>query len=48
MNLFDDFKTPVFRKELKDDLSYFEYTEDFILSTESITNYVNHILKHLK
>ena len=45
---FDEIISPAFRMELKDDVSYFEYTEDFILSTELLNSYVKHILQSLK
>ena len=43
---FDCLMTPVFRKEPKDKISYFEYTKDFIKSNEQLSYYVAHIMRH--
>lgn len=38
-------RTPVFRKNYKDKLTYFELTDDFINSPQQIYEYIRHILK---
>lgn len=44
---YDTFMSPVFRKEYKDKLSYFEYTEDFISSDEMLGRYADHIIQYM-
>lgn len=45
---YDAVMTPLFLKEYKDKCSYFELTEDFLKSPESITAYADHILQMYK
>ncbi len=44
---YDTIMNPVFRKDYKDKISYFEYTEDFISSDVMLRRYVNHIFDYM-
>jgi hypothetical protein len=45
---YADFITPNFKKEPKDKITYFEYTDEFLSSTEALSNYIHHILGSIK
>jgi hypothetical protein len=42
---YDAIMSPIFKKEYKDKVSYFEITEDFYTSDVMLRRYVNHILQ---
>ena len=41
---YDEIFTPVFKTDIKDNVSYFETTEDFFNSTSNIQEYTQHII----
>ena len=43
---FYPFITPVFQKNYKDKVSYFELTNDFISSNKELKRYIKHIFEH--
>ena len=44
----EEINSPAFRREYKDKLSFFEYTEEFLESDEMVLNYIDHILKKIQ